>query len=58
MLSTQQQKPTKGANPRDKLEGAKPNTCEFEQPTPQRSSRKQNDKKQGEQHMQVQGYGC
>jgi hypothetical protein len=53
MSSTQQQKPTRGGNPRGKLKGAKPNTCEAKQPTPQRSTRKQNVEKQREQHMQV-----
>ncbi len=58
MSSTQQQKPTRGGNPRGKLKGAKPNTCEAKQPTPQRSTRKQNVEKQREQHVQVWGYGC
>jgi hypothetical protein len=52
MLATQQ-KPTKRPNPRSRLEGAKPSTCEATQPT-----RRQNDQKQGEQHKQVQAYGC
>jgi hypothetical protein len=53
MLATHQQKSTKRAKPRGRLEGAKPNTCEATQPT-----KRQNDQKQGEQHKQVQAYGC
>ncbi len=53
MLATHQQKPTKKANPRGRLEGAKPSTCETTQPTT-----RQNDQKQGKQHKQVQAYGC
>jgi len=32
-MSSTQQKPTRGANPRGKLKGAEPNTCEAKQPT-------------------------
>jgi hypothetical protein len=53
MLATHQQKPIKRANPRGRLEGAKPNTYEATLPT-----RRQNDQKQGEQHKQVLAHGC
>jgi hypothetical protein len=53
MLATHQQKPTKRSNPRGRLKRAKASTYETTQPT-----KRQNDQKQGEQHKQVQAYGC